>query len=438
MIISLQSIFRSPWRERKMDCNDNFLLAGRFESIPNQISYAKDAYVVDNIGRKYIDYILGNLTQICGYSCKNVVKTVEDTIKKFNNIGDYSTEFSTYLAKEILRISNKEMLRFTNSGSEANHLAVRLARAYTKRKKILKFVGHYHGWFDEQISTFLPINISEGTEKSPEIIMVQWNDFEGVEAMFKKFGEEIAAVILEPIFAHCGTIEPEPGFLQMLRKITKKYEALLIFDECITGFRIALGGAQEIYNISADIVTYSKAISGGVPIGIVAGDKKIMLALEKKEIFHASTYDSNPISMAVALTVLNKIQKDNLIVQIRKREEKFREGIEKIFLEYEIPILIQSAGTFFSIYFTGKKAIKNYHEAMETNYGMNFLLVQELRREGVLMSEGGLSDSRDSAKWIAGIYLSAMHDENVIEETLQAMQKVVMKLWYKKNISPKK
>lgn len=421
-----------------MKCNDNLLLAGRFENIPEQISYAKDAYVVDNKRKKYIDYILGNLTQICGYSCESIVKTVEETIKKFNTVGDYSTKFSTYLAKEILRISNKDMLRFTNSGSEANHLAVRVARAYTKRKKILKFVGHYHGWFDEQISTFLPINISEGIERSSEIIMVQWNDFERVEKTFKRFGDEIAAVILEPIFAHCGTIGPEPGFLQMLRKITRTYESLLIFDECITGFRVALGGAQEIYDVSADIVTYSKAISGGMPIGVVAGDKEVMLALAKKEIFHASTYDTNPISMAVALTVLNKIQNDNLIAQINKREKMLREGIEKIFLEYEIPILIQSAGAFFSLYFTRKKAVKNYEEAMQTNYDMNLFLVQELRKEGILMSEGGLSDLRDSAKWIAGIYLSASHDENVIDKTLQAIKRVVMKLWYEKNISPQK
>jgi len=407
--------------------NLNYMLSGRYNGSNIVIKAADKEKIIDTEDIEYIDYVLGNLTQISGHRGIDIAQTVTDVSKNYINVGDNSNIHSGLLAKKVLEISNMDMLRFTNSGSEAVHLALRVARAYTGKSKVLKFIGHYHGWLDEEISNFLDAEISEGINATSQenVIKVSWNNKEQVTEAFEKYGNKIAAIILEPVLAHSGTIPPFDGFLEFLREKTKQTNTVLIFDECVTGFRVALGGAQEKYNIAADIVVYSKAISGGFPLGVVAGKKHIMEKLYNGQVYQASTYDSNPFSSAIALKVIEKMQEEKIIETAIENGNKLMNGMKDILEKYKQKVIFQGVGSYFQFYFTDKTEIKSYEDAITTDYKKFQKIMRSMYSRKIIMSEGELWSENPKRNWIGSVFVSSKHNDEVIAKTLIAFEESV-------------
>lgn len=410
--------------------NINYVLAGRHEGMDLLIKKAENEKIYDVKKGEYIDYVLGNLTQIFGHRGIDMEDVIREVAGTYYNVGDNPNIHGVELAKKILEISNMDMMRFTNSGSEAVHLALRVARAHTGRNKVLKFVGHYHGWFDEPISTFLGAKVTEGVcpEITDNIIMVQWNDKQAVSEAFEKYGDYIAAVILEPVLAHSGTIPPFQGFLDFLREITTQNKAVLIFDECVTGFRIALGGAQEFYYVQADLVIYSKAISGGIPIGVLAGKEMVMKCLQEGRVYQASTYDSNPLSAAVALKIINTLQSQSINNSINAIGNKLMDGMKNVFEINGHKALFQGVGAFYQFYFTQRDQITSYSEAMQTDWKKFQRFICGMRKKNICMSEGELWSDNYSRNWIGSVFVSTGHSDESIQKTLNAASAVLKEL----------
>jgi glutamate-1-semialdehyde 2,1-aminomutase len=406
------------------------LLAGRYANAQLTVERADGPHLFDAAGTPYVDFILGNLTQLMGHRAVTAEAELRQTIGRFVNVGDQKHALGDELASTILTIARKASLRFTNSGSEAAHLAIRLARARAGRSKIVKFVGHYHGWFNEELASFLPASVSLGIPESTRehTLAVPWNDAAAVLEVFELHGKDIAAVICEPCLAHAGTIPPQPGFLQLLRSITQQYGASLIFDECITGFRIALGGAQDYFGCDADCVIYSKAISNGVPIGVVAGTEEFMAAISDWRVWHASTYDGNPISVSMASLVIRELRQSDALRRIQQVSEALVDGLRNIFEMRREPVLLQTCGGFFSLYFTDQPQILDYAAAMATDYARYRRFAQGMLAHRIIVSEGELGSSQSGRNWIGSWFPSSAHDPKIVQTVLDGATRVAQTL----------
>ncbi|MCB9988306.1 MAG: aminotransferase class III-fold pyridoxal phosphate-dependent enzyme [Rhodospirillales bacterium] len=399
-------------------------IAGRFDLHGLMIENANGCYVTDVSDGQCIDFILGNLTQIAGHNGISFQSAILETLERYTNVGDYANIEIPPVANDILEISQKHSLRFTNSGSEAVHLAIRLARATTGRSKIIKFVGHYHGWLNEEIYAFLPATVSTGIPDSlkQEMISVEWNDKTAVEEALSKYAGEVAAIICEPALSHSGFIPPFDDFLSFLRQQSDKNDAVLIFDECVTGFRIALGGAQQYYGVKADIVTYSKAVSGGFPMGVVAGIERVMKCVNNWDVFHASTFDSNPLSLAAAATTIRHLRDTDTIARIEENTNYLRKGIEDLLVERGMPGIVQSGTGIMQMYFTEKDSIRSYKDAQSTDWRQFRKFIKEMQKLKVHFAEGDLWFEDPDRVWIGAIFLSSMHTQDVLDEVLDRMR----------------
>jgi glutamate-1-semialdehyde 2,1-aminomutase len=402
------------------------ILAGRFSESKIFIKKAYKAWLIDEEGKKYVDYLLGNCCQILGHSHPRVIESISKQLELCMNIGDHNHKLAYNLAEKILKLAGKEALRFVNSGSEAVHLALRLARAYTGRPLILKFDGHYHGWFTEEIMKFVPnIPYKKGLlpEYSSSFINLPWNDKTAVENFFAENSHNIAAVICEPLCCHAGPIPPVDDFLQFLRDITLNYGALLIFDECITGFRLAPGGAQEYYDVPADVVTYSKALSAGLPLGVCAGIKPVMELLEGGSVYQAATYDANPVSLSAANVVIDIILEEKPHERIFSYGRKLIEGIDYLYTKYNLPHIHQGCPAVFQFFLTNLDRIKNHREALsQTDIVFYSKLVDRLLVNGVNLYKGDLRKDPDSS-WLSQWFICSEHDDSTLDFTLDALDK---------------
>jgi glutamate-1-semialdehyde 2,1-aminomutase len=315
---------------------------------------------------------------------------------------------------------------FANSGTEIVQLALRLARAATGRRKYLKFEGHYHGWDDSVLVSYhpselqlqsygeAPIPVGDGQLPQDTVVVVQWNDLEGVEAAFAANKGEISSIICEPVLCNSGCIMPEPGFLEFLRSITLKEGALLIFDEVITGFRIDLHGAQGYFGVTPDLATYAKAVGGGMPLSVLAGKSEYMNLISSGSVVHAGTLNGNPLTLAVAKAVLGYLSQDNgaIYKRLRARGAVLTQALSDVFSAARLPVVISSVGSVFQVSFI-EKAPRNYRElqAADTKQYSDFALA--LLDEGVLVLPDG--------RW----YLSTAHSDSDIQETIEAVKRVV-------------
>lgn len=405
------------------------LLADRFKESKLKVKKAQGAWLYSEDGNKYVDYLLGNCCQILGHSHPRVIEAIKRQSEICTNVGDNNYYMAYDLAKEIVKLSDKDAVRFVNSGSEAVHLAIRLARAYTQRKYILKFVGHYHGWYTEEISKFvkeIPYKGGILEEYTSGIICVDWNEISGVQEAFEKYKGEIAAVICEPVLCHAGPIPPVEGFLEKLRSLTKENDSLLIFDECITGFRFSYGGAQEYYGVYSDIVVYSKAISGGMPMGVCAGKKEIMQLLADGVVYQESTYDANPMSIAAATEVLKVLKEEDYYNKTKKNGKRLIEGIDDILNEFSIPHIWQGFPQVFQFYYTDKEQIVNSNEALGCNNLELFSkIVSSLFDNKVSLVKGDIRKNLNSS-WISQWFVSLGHGKEEIEFTIEAYRKSLM------------
>lgn len=328
---------------------------------PIFVKEAKGAYLFDEDGNKYIDYINSWGPMILGHAHEPVINAIIEKAKKGTSFGT-PTELETEIAKlAISMVPNIDKIRFVNSGTEACMSAVRLARGYTKRDKIIKFSGCYHGHSDSfliaagsGLSTFGVPNspgVTEGTAK--DTLLAKYNDIENVRQLFEANKNEIAAIIIEPVPGNMGCIVPQNDFLQKLRILCNENNSLLIFDEVMTGFRLAKGGAQELYNVMADIVCFGKVIGGGLPVGAFAGKSEIMSYLSPiGPVYQAGTLSGNPLAMAAGYQMLRELNDDvEIYNRLENKTAYLEEGIRKVLLSNNIQFTINRVGSMISVHF---------------------------------------------------------------------------------------
>ena len=322
---------------------------------------AKGAYVFDEDGNRYIDYINSWGPMILGHAFQPVVDAVIEKAKLGTSFG-MPTALETEIASlAVSMVPNIDKIRFVSSGTEACMSAIRLARGFTNRDKIVKFAGCYHGHSDSFLiqagsgaSTFGTPNspgVTQGTAK--DTLLASYNDIENVKALFESNKNEIAAIIIEPVAGNMGCIPPSEGFLQALRTVCDEHDALLIFDEVMTGFRLAKGGVQELYNVNADIICFGKVIGGGLPVGAFAARNEIMNHLSPLgSVYQAGTLSGNPLAMAAGLAMLQSLNNDNdVFTRLADKTEYLHKGMEKVLTQNNMEFTINRVGSMISVHF---------------------------------------------------------------------------------------
>jgi len=394
---------------------------------PLFISKAKGAYVYDHDNKKYIDYVGSWGPMIAGHAHPDIIKAVEKAIENGLSYGA-PTILEIELAELICKLMpNIEMVRMVNSGTEATMSAIRLARGYTNRNKIIKFNGCYHGHSDSLLvksgSGGLTFGIpdSAGVPKSfaEHTLIAEFNNLEEVEKLFKTYPDDIAAVIIEPVAGNMNCILPEKDFLMGLRELCDSYKSLLIFDEVMTGFRVALGGAQERYNIKPDLTTLGKIIGGGMPVGAFGGRRDIMEKVSPLgPVYQAGTLSGNPIAMAAGLAGLKLIQQDNFYEKIESQTEKLLSHLKLLADKNHIPLYTQHAGSMFGLFFTDQKSILNLSDVEKCDSARFKKFFHKMLEQGVYLAPSAFE---------AG-FLSSAHGDKEIDETLSAAERVFAEL----------
>jgi len=396
---------------------------GSVEGEPPFIYRGKGAYITDLDGNEYIDYVLSWGPLILGHAHPAVVAAIREAAGRGTSFGA-PTLAELQLAELVQeRMPHVQMLRLVNSGTEAVMTAARLARGYTGRDVIVKFDGCYHGHSDGFLveagsglatgglpgSKGVPADVTRNTLSLP------YNDLDALEETFKKRGDTVAAIIVEPIAANMGVVLPEEGFLEGLRKLTSEHGALLIFDEVITGFRVARGGASELFDVIPDLVCLGKILGGGLPIGAIGGKRDIMQELAPSgTVYQAGTLSGNPISVAAGVATLKELARPGIYEKLRLNTNQLAKELQQTFEEMEIPARINYATGMLTVFFS-TNSVNNFTYAKRIDADM-------FRRFFHLMlSEGVYLPPSPYEAW----FLSSKHDEFVIADTLQAQKKAV-------------
>lgn len=406
--------------------NSNFRFWG--EGITPYMQKAKGAYLWDADGNRYIDYRLGFGPIILGHADETVNAKVREEIE-YGTLAAMTGELEIDVAEKIVKMCPAvEMLRFACSGTEATMHALRVARAYTGREKILKFEGMYHGFQDYTLwSTYAPVEAygnarspipvpsSSGIPKSLNelIITLPFNDTEILEATLRNVGEQVAAIIVEPCMGNCGAILPEKGFLEFIRKQCDKYGIVFILDEVKTGFRIANGGAQEYYRIKPDLATCAKALANGYPLAAFGGKKEIM-SIIGHGVAHGGTFNNNKPGVAAAWATLTVLEKEPVMKTIEKRGKRLMDGISKILTEASLPHCMNGYPAMFS-YAIGVEKVSDQRSWDKSDKEYYLALIDALVERGVMPDH----DPREP--W----FLCYSHSDTDIDETLTAFREVV-------------
>ena len=345
------------------------------EPYPFYTVKAKGSKLVDADGNEYIDFWMGHCALILGHSPPKIMRKVMQQIEKGTHYGTCH-ELEITLAEQVVKmVPSAEMVRFTNSGTEALMYTTRLARSFTKREKIAKFEGGWHGGYDAlHVAVKPPLEIpesnglTEGTLK--DTIVLPFNDINRVEKMMKK--EKLAAVVVEPVQGAGGCIPAEKEFLKALRDLCSNNGALLVFDEVITGFRLAPGGAQQFFNVLPDITVFGKILGGGFPVGAITGSRKIMELMDPllyerpKFSFHGGTFCANPVTMTAGLATLKTLEDGTIISKLNKRGDKLRQELDNIFEQKYLDVQVVGASSLFNTHFTDEK-VKDIHAVFRAN-----------------------------------------------------------------------
>ena len=388
---------------------------------------AKGAYVYDEDGNRFIDYINSWGPMILGHAYDPVVEAVIAKAKKGTSFG-MPTEIETKIAElAVSMVPNIDKIRFVNSGTEACMSAVRLARGFTKKDKIIKFAGCYHGHSDAFLIQAGSGAVTFGTPNSPGVtqgtakdtLLARYNDIEHVEQLIRSKKGEIACIIIEPVAGNMGCVPPKKGFLQALRTLCSANDILLIFDEVMTGFRLAPGGAQELFGVNADIVCFGKVIGGGLPVGAFAARDEIMNYLSPLgPVYQAGTLSGNPLAMAAGLAMLTALHDDKEI--FKRLEEKtayLHEGCAKVLNEHRIKHTINRLGSMFSIHFA-EDAVVDFETSAKGNNETFKTFFHGMLNEGIYIAPSAFET------WFICDALSYQD----LDETISAVRKVAEKL----------
>jgi glutamate-1-semialdehyde 2,1-aminomutase len=381
---------------------------------------AKGAYLFDVDGNRYIDYINSWGPMILGHAHPSVTEAVSEQLLKSSSFGA-PTELEVDIAELIVRmVPNIDMVRMVNSGTEACMSALRLARAYTGKNKIIKFEGCYHGHADSfliksgsGVATLQIQHVPGVTQTTADdTLTAGYNDLESVKKLFAEHPGKIAAVFIEPVAGNMGCVPPVKNFLQHLRDLCTKENALLVFDEVMTGFRLAPGGAQEIYNVKADLLTFGKIIGGGLPVGAYAGSKAIMEKIAPVgNVYQAGTLSGNPLAMAAGLAVLTTLHEDpSIYSSLATKTKQLSEGLAKTFREHRVPAAINTVGSMLSVHFTDKP-VTDFASAQAANSERFKEYFHFLLREGIYLPPSAFES------WFVCDALSPADIDYTIEKT---------------------
>lgn len=389
---------------------------------------AKGSRIIDVDGNEYLDFTLSQGPMLLGHSHPQVLQKVCDEMMLGQLFaGQHETELE--LAEKLQKhIPCADLIRFSNSGSESVQAALRLARGFTGRKKYVKFEGQYHGWFDNVLISQHPSKETAGDFELPEkvletqgqsdgvldeIIVLQWNDLDAVEQAFEDWGDDIAAVITEPIMCNNGCIEPLPGYLQGLREICDKYGSVLIFDEIITGFRLGLGGAQEYYGVIPDLATFGKAMASGFPVSFLAGKQHVMEFIANGTVMHAGTYNSNNPSIAAAAATVEVLEsEEGLYERLQTLGLRLQTGLKKAAAEAGHDVLLSGPGPMIHLGFTKCEKLINYRNCLDFDGAKYGKFTKEMLDRGIRLIGRGI--------W----YISAAHTEADVDHAIEVANEV--------------
>lgn len=394
---------------------------------PIYFKRAEGAYLVDEDGNGYIDYVQSWGPMILGHAHPAILDAISKQMKNGLSFGA-PTEIETIMAEKICSIMpNIEMVRMVNSGTEATMTAIRLARGFTGRDKIVKFEGCYHGHSDSLLVKAGSGALTLGVPSSPGVpaslaehtITLSYNNSEEVKKIFAEMGAQIACIIVEPVAGNMNCVPPVAGFLETLREVCTQHNSVLIFDEVMTGFRVGLQGAQGIYSINPDLTTLGKVIGGGLPVGAIGGKKEIMSHLAPLgSVYQAGTLSGNPVAMAAGLAMLNAICVPDFYKHLTARTTHLVSGLQSLADQAGIAFTTNQVGSMFGFFFTKAKKVTRYADVMACNKEQFNTFFHAMLNEGVYFAP---------ASYEAG-FVSDAHHELEINNTLAAAEKVFKKM----------
>jgi len=400
--------------------------------VPLGIERGEGAHIWDVDGNRYIDYVLGNGPAFLGHTPRAVLDAVRATLDRgqaFTTVHTAEIELAERITEVI---PCAELVRFDVSGTQVDQIAMRLARAHTGRTKVLKFEGNYHGWADNIFASVAPALNEAGAYDQPAVIaqskgqpdniranliVAPFNDLEVLSATLSEHGKEIAAIVLEPIMCNSGVIEPKPGYLQGMRKLCDQHGIVLIFDEVITGFRVALGGAQERYGVTPDLAVFAKACAAGFPMAIIAGKRAVMEEV-MAGVVHGGTYNGLTSMVAACRASIETLAADGGAIygRIDQQGQRLMDGFREIAGRRQVPLHTQGVGQIFTTVFTENGPLTHYRDYKATDEQMRLKFVQGMQDRGVRVTARGT--------W----FMSAVLCDEDIEQTLEAADGAVADL----------
>jgi glutamate-1-semialdehyde 2,1-aminomutase len=395
---------------------------------PIYFERGEGAYLIDVDGKEYIDYVGSWGPMILGHSNPIILDAVRDTLDKGLSFGA-PTEIETQLAKKVCKlVPSIELVRMVSSGTEATMSAIRLARGYTNRDKIVKFEGCYHGHSDSLLVKAGSGALTLGVPTSPGVpedlaqhtLTLEYNNLESVQTLFAELGEQVACIIVEPVAGNMNCIPPSEGFLQGLRDVCDAHGTVLIFDEVMTGFRVALGGAQAYYQVKPDLTTLGKVIGGGLPVAAFGGRRDIMSGIAPLgPVYQAGTLSGNPLSMAAGLAMLRVLEGDaNFYQNLSESTEYLTSGIVKAAAENGIPMTANTVGGMFGLFFSDEEKVSNFAQASSCNIERFKAFYQLMLKQGVYLAPSAYE---------AG-FLSSAHGKNELDKTIDAASQALSQL----------
>jgi len=424
---TLETLFEDAARYIPGGVNSPVRAFGSVGGTPIFIREARGAYLFGEDGRRYIDYVGSWGPMILGHAHPEVIRAVQDAAGHGLSFGA-PTRIETALAKKVCEtFPSMEKVRFVSSGTEATMSAIRLARGFTGRDKIVKFEGCYHGHSDSLLVKAGSGALTIGVPTSPGVpasvaehtITLTFNDLDGVRALFAEHGHEIAGIIVEPVTGNMNMILPEDGFLEGLRAVCDESGSLLIFDEVMTGFRVALGGAQAAYGVSPDLTTLGKIIGGGMPVGAFGGRAEVMdMIAPTGPVYQAGTLSGNPVAMAAGLTTLRLVTEDGFYDALAARTAALVAGLEDAAADTGVPLATARLGGMFGFFFTDAGPVRSYSQVMACDGERFKRFFHGMLDAGVYLAPSAFE---------AG-FVSAAHSEADITDTVTAAREVMARL----------
>lgn len=394
---------------------------------PVFIDRASGPYITDSLGNSYIDYVGSWGPMILGHAHPEVIAAVKTAAEKGLSFGA-PTEIETRMAQRVCDlVPSIDLVRMVSSGTEATMSAIRLARGFTGRDKIVKFEGCYHGHSDSLLVKAGSGALTFGVPSSPGVpasvaentLTLPYNDSDAVKKLFADIGEQIACIIVEPVAGNMNCIPPVPGFLETLREVCDQYQSVLIFDEVMTGFRVALGGAQAVYNVTPDLTTLGKIIGGGMPVGAFGGRRNIMECLAPLgPVYQAGTLSGNPVAMAAGLKTLELIDQPGFYESLTAKTEKLTSGLKERASQAGIAFSTNSVGGMFGLFFTEEEQVRSFAQVMACDQNLFKRFFHAMLDEGVYLAPSAFE---------AG-FVSIAHSNDDLDKTLDTAEAIFKRL----------